>query len=186
MLQHQPPTSFLLKAMNDAKGQIEGYASLYNIEDSDADVILPGAFDASLKQWNGTGRSPPLLWQHDTAQPIGVWQFIRSDGSGLFVRGQLFVGEIAKAAEAYALLKRGALSGLSIGYRPEVVRRDTRRGVRLLERIRLYEISLVTFPALESARVSGVKAEEHNEECGQAELLAALRRCTETLRQMNL
>lgn len=180
MLIHQPPTSFLLKAVNDAKGQIEGYASLYNVEDSDADVVAPGAFDASLKQWNSTGRSPPLLWQHDTAQPIGLWQLIRSDSTGLFVRGQLFVNEIAKAAEAYALLKRGALSGLSIGYRPEVVRRDGKRGVRILDRIKLYEISLVTFPALDAARVSAVKSDD----CGQAELIAALKRCTETLRSM--
>lgn len=181
MLQRQPPNSFLLKAVNDAKGQIEGYASLYHVEDSEADIILPGAFDASLRQWNASGRSPPLLWQHDPAQPIGIWQLIKSDGHGLYVRGQLFVHEIAKAAEAYALLKRGALSGLSIGYRPEVARRDGKRGVRLLERIKLYEISLVTFPALESARVSGVKTQE----CGHAELLAALRRCTDTLRQLN-
>lgn len=181
-MQHQPPTSFLLKAVNDAKGEIEGYASLYGAEDSEADIVLPGAFDASLRQWNTLGRTPPLLWQHDPAQPIGVWTSIRSDARGLHVRGQLFVNEIARAAEAYALLRRGALSGLSIGYRPEVARRDAKRGVRLLEKVRLFEISLVTFPALDSARISSVKAED---ECGHAELLAALRRCTDTLRQLN-
>lgn len=180
MLIHQPPTSFLLKAVNDAKGQIEGYASLYNVEDSDADVVLPGAFDASLREWQRAGRSPALLWQHDTAQPIGVWELIKSDATGLYVKGQLFVNEIARAAEAYALLKRGALSGLSIGYQPEIVKRDARRGVRLIERIKLYEISLVTFPALESARITSVK-----NQCGEAELLAALHRCTETLRQLS-
>ncbi len=188
MLQHQPPTAFLLKAVNDAKGRIEGYASLYNVEDSEADLVLPGAFDASLKEWTRAGRTPPLLWQHDQTQPIGIWQFIKSDASGLFVRGQLFVNEIARAAEAYALLKRGALPGLSIGYRPEVARRDAKRGLRLLERIRLYEISLVTFPALESARVSAVKADDGSADedgCGQAQLVAALRRCTETLRQLS-
>lgn len=185
MLLHQPPTSFLLKAVNDAKGQIEGYASLYNVEDSDADIVQPGAFEASLKQWNLTGRTPPLLWQHDPAQPIGVWQVIKSDATGLYVKGQLFVQEVARAAEAYALLKRGALSGLSIGYRPEVAKRDGKRGVRLLERIKLYEISLVTFPALESARVNSVKSTEMDDETGKAQLLAALRRCSDTLRQLS-
>lgn len=170
MLSHHPPTSFLLKAVNESKGQIEGYASLYNVEDSDADAVLPGAFDASLAEWRAQGRTPPLLWQHDPAQPIGCWTMLKSDKTGLYVRGQLFVGEIARAAEAYALLKRGALSGLSIGYRPEVARRDAKRGVRLLERIRLFEISLVTFPALEAARVSSVKARQP-----QAALVTALR-----------
>jgi HK97 family phage prohead protease len=172
------PNTFLLKAVNEAKGTLEGYASLYNIEDSDADIVAPGAFELSLQEWQKQGRQPPLLWQHDPAQPIGVWQMLRSDATGLYVRGQLFVAEIAKAAEAYALLKRGALSGLSIGYRPEVARRDAKRGVRILERIKLYEISLVTFPALEAARVSAVKSQVSDE----AALVAELRQLEEAFR----
>jgi uncharacterized protein len=171
------PNAFLLKAINEAQGTLEGYASLYNIEDSQADLLAPGAFDASLKDWARQHRNPPLLWQHDPAQPIGVWQMLKSDATGLYVRGQLFIHEIAKAAEAYALLKRGALSGLSIGFRPEVVRRDAQRGVRVLERVKLYEISLVTFPALEAARVSAVKAQ-----MGDDALLTELRRLNESLR----
>ncbi len=172
------PSAFLLKAVNDSKGIIEGYASLYNMEDSEADMIAPGAFDASLAQWNRSGRQPPLLWQHDPTQPIGLWQLLKTDKTGLFVRGQLFVGEVARAAEAYALLKRGALSGLSIGYRPEVSRRDGKRGVRILERLKLYEISLVTFPALEAARVSAVKAR-----MGDDGLLSALRSLQDAIRR---
>lgn len=152
------PTSHALKAHGSGKGEISGYASLYNVEDSDADIVAPGAFAASLAEWQKAGRTPPLLWQHDAAQPIGVWRFLKSDARGLFVTGQLFLEHVAKAAEAYALIKGGALTGLSIGYKPERVRRDSQRGVRILERIRLYEISLVTFPALEAARVSEVKA----------------------------
>lgn len=177
MTSYLSSSSYRLKAVNDGKGQIEGYASLYHVEDSEADVVLPGAFDASLKSWKQAGRSPALLWQHDPAQPIGLWQTIRSDATGLFVRGQLFIHEVARAAEAYALLKRGALSGLSIGYQAEKARRDSQRGVRLLERVKLFEISLVTFPALETARISAVKAG-----AGDAALVAALRGCADELR----
>ncbi len=156
-----PPSRFLLKAAGDSMGIIEGYASLFNIEDSDADVVAPGAFEDSLKEWTKSRRAPPLLWQHDATQPIGVWRLLKADATGLFVRGQLFVHDVARAAEAYALVKNGALSGLSIGYRPERARRDAKRGVRILERIKLFEISLVTFPALDSARVTAVKHESH-------------------------
>lgn len=171
------PNSFLLKAVNDAKGIIEGYASLYNIADSEGDVIAPGAFEASLRAWAQAGRQPPLLWQHDVTQPIGIWQLIKSDSTGLFVRGQLFIHEIAKAAEAYALLKRGALSGLSIGFQLVEAARDAKRGAHILRRINLFEISLVTFPALEAARVSTVKAHTPD-----AALVSALRALTTEIR----
>lgn len=157
-LQKSLPTCLALKAHAGGKGEISGYASLYNVEDSEADVVAPGAFEDSLKEWQQAGRTPPLLWQHDTAQPIGVWKLLKTDGRGLYVTGQLFIEHVARAAEAYALVKGGALTGLSIGYKPERARRDAKRGVRILERVRLYEISLVTFPALEAARVSSVKA----------------------------
>jgi HK97 family phage prohead protease len=144
----------------DSTGIIEGYASLFNVDDSEQDVIAPGAFDASLKAWVQNGRSLPLLWQHDVTQPLGKWLVLKPDAKGLFVRGQLFIHEVKQAAEAYALVKRGALTGLSIGYRAEQARRDAGRGLRVLERVKLYEISLVTFPALEAARVSAVKASQ--------------------------
>ncbi len=151
------PSRLYLKAMADGEGLFEGYASLFNIADSEQDVVMPGAFDTTLAEWRKNGRAPALLWQHDRTQPIGTWLDLRVDQKGLYVRGRLFVDDIAQAAEAYALMKKGALSGLSIGYRPEQASRDMQRGLRLLERIKLFEISLVTFPALETARVYAVK-----------------------------
>lgn len=153
-----------VKAVSHEQGVIEGYASLYDVEDSDQDIIAKGAFDDSLQQWRVLGQMPPMLWQHDVAQPIGIWTSLKSDSRGLFVRGQLFVDEVERAAEAYALLKRGALSGLSIGYKAERVRRVSGqakgdgRSLRVIERLKLFEISLVTFPALETARISSVKS----------------------------
>jgi HK97 family phage prohead protease len=183
-----------IKAVSHEQGVIEGYASLYDVEDSDQDIIAKGAFDESLQQWRSMGQMPPMLWQHDVAQPIGIWTSLKSDSRGLFVRGQLFVDEVERAAEAYALLKRGALSGLSIGYKAERVRRVSKedgaqpiqRGVRVIERLKLFEISLVTFPALETARISSVKSAARasatiNE---QHSLIAQLRGLTHKLREL--
>lgn len=132
----------------------EGYASLFGRPDLGNDIVLPGAFAGSLARRGPTGVK--LLWQHDPAEPIGVWEAIREDARGLFVRGRL-IPELARAREARALLKSGALDGLSIGFRTEKARTDPRRGVRELIAVDLWEISLVTFPLLPEARVSAAK-----------------------------
>jgi HK97 family phage prohead protease len=137
-----------------AKGAFEGYASLFGVEDQGRDVVMPGAFRASLSR-----RAVPeirLLFQHDPAQPIGVWDDIREDARGLFVRGRL-VEEVARAGELLALMRVGALDGLSIGFRARRATRDARTGQRRLHEIDLWEISIVTFPMLPGARVSAVK-----------------------------
>lgn len=132
----------------------EGYASLFGRADLGNDIVLPGAFAASLARRGAGGVK--LLWQHDPGEPIGVWDEIREDARGLFVRGRL-IPELARAREARALLTSGALDGLSIGFRTEKARTDPRRGVRELIAVDLWEISLVTFPLLPEARVSAAK-----------------------------
>ena len=98
-----------------------------------------------------------MLFQHDPDQPIGVWQEIREDSRGLFVRGQL-MSEIGKAREVLALMRAGALDGLSIGFKTVQGQRDGRTGVRRLSKIDLWEVSVVTFPMQPDARVETVKA----------------------------
>lgn len=131
-------------------GRIEGHASLFDVPDQSGDEVAPGAFAASLRR---DGPRVKLLWQHDPAQPIGVWETLREDGRGLFVQGRL-LAEVRAGAEALVLLKAGAIDGLSIGFRTVRAARlpDGRR--RLLE-VDLWEISLVTFPMLSEARVEG-------------------------------
>lgn len=131
-----------------AAGKIEGYAAIFNVPDKGEDVIAPGAFAASL-----TNRvaSIKLLWQHDPAQPIGVWDQIVEDAKGLRVKGRLLTS-LQRGAEAETLLKAGALDGLSIGYR--ATRADRRGPNRHLTEIDLWEISLVTFPMQANARLS--------------------------------
>ena len=139
-----------------ADATIEGYASLFGKRDHGGDVVQPGAYAASLAVLSERGISVKLLWQHDPSQPIGVWDEVREDAHGLFVKGRLLT-ETAKGREAAVLIEAGAIDGLSIGYRTVKAERDA-GGQRLLAELELWEVSLVTFPMLSQARV-GAKAE---------------------------
>ena len=136
------------------KGEFEGYASLFNTVDAGGDIILPGAFSWSLQQ--RTAKNIRMLFQHDPAQPIGKWLDIRQDAHGLYVRGQLSL-DVQRAAELAGLLRDGAIDGLSIGFKAIASRRNRKTGIRYLTKIDLWEISLVTFPMLASARVTSFK-----------------------------
>ena len=142
-------------------GTFTGYGSVFGNVDAYGDSVQPGAFAKSLKN-----KTPALLWQHDSSQPIGVWEDIKEDEHGLLMRGRLLVGKVARATEARELLKAGAISGLSIGYVPvewDYVKtpkdgdEKAQSRVRRLKEIDLWEVSLVTFPANDAARVTGVK-----------------------------
>ena len=136
-------------------GAFEGYASLFRIADLGKDVVEPGAFRESLVR-RGPG-GVKLLWQHDPTEPIGRWLELREDTRGLYVRGRLSLA-VARAREIHALMRDGAIDGLSIGFRSERARNEPRTGLRRLEKVDLWEISLVTFPMQPQARVSVVKA----------------------------
>lgn len=142
----------LLKA--SAGAGFRGYASLFNVEDQARDLVMPGAFRASLARRGPDGVR--MLFQHDPAEPIGVWDEIREDARGLYVTGRLIAG-VARAEEVAALIRTGAIDGLSIGFRAVKASRDARLGVRRLYEIDLWEISIVTFPMLPGARVTSVK-----------------------------
>ena len=131
--------------------RISGYASLFGTRDQGGDVVMPGAYAASLARLGAEGRAVKMLWQHDPTQPIGVWDEVREDARGLFVKGRLLL-EVQAAREAHALLKAGAIDGLSIGYRT-LRSEKTASGQRVLHEIELWEVSLVTFPMLPQARV---------------------------------
>jgi uncharacterized protein len=135
-------------------GAFEGYASLFGVVDLGRDLVTPGAFRETLL--TKPMRAIKLLWQHDPTHPLGVWSDIREDGTGLKVRGQLDLS-VAKAREVHALMRSGAVDGLSIGFRTERSRKDPTTGVRRLEKLDLWEISIVTFPMLPGARVAAVK-----------------------------
>ncbi len=133
-----------------APGTFEGYGAVFGNTDRDGDVVERGAFAASLKE-----RMPALLWQHNAKEPIGRFDVVREDAKGLYVKGRLSM--TGRGAEAYDLLKLGALNGLSIGFVTKEALRNRATGTRTIKRAELMEVSLVTFPANELARVSAVK-----------------------------
>ena len=144
---------FEMKREPDQDGFFEGYASVFGVVDQGMDVVERGAFTKSL----GSGRKVKMLWQHDQAQPIGVWDEIREDERGLFVKGRV-LKEVQKGREAQALLKAGAMDSMSIGYKTIEAMDEADGRVRKLLEIDLFEISLVTFPMLPDAIVTDIKA----------------------------
>ncbi len=142
-----------LEIKADSEGRIEGYASRFGEMDQGGDVVVKGAFAESL-----AGRTPKMLWQHDPSQPIGMWEQASEDETGLYVRGRI-LDTVEKGREARALIEAGAIDGMSIGYRTIDADRGA-DGARILKQLDLWEVSLVTFPMLTSARVDAIKAAE--------------------------
>ncbi|RFP87621.1 HK97 family phage prohead protease [Rhodobacteraceae bacterium 63075] len=150
---------------------IEGYASLFGACDQGGDIVAKGAYGKSLDTLASDGRRVKMLWQHNPAEPIGIWDEVREDGKGLFVKGRL-LDTVGKGREAAALIEAGAIDGLSIGYRTKKASKND-KGQRLLQELELWEVSLVTFPMLPSARV-GAKGESPESDAFR-EMAAAIR-----------
>jgi len=112
-------------------GAVEGYASLFGEVDQARDMVMPGAFTQTLKQ-RGL-RKIPMLFQHDPSEPVGVWLEIAEDWRGLRARGRL-IPDVMRARELLALIKAGAIDGLSIGYRTVRGQIDPKSRVRRLDR----------------------------------------------------
>lgn len=141
-------------ARASAAGIVEGYASLFGVADTGGDIVMKGAFARSLVQRGAAGVK--MLWQHKPAEPIGFWTSIVEDGKGLKVVGRLDLS-VARAREALSLLRAGAVDGLSIGFKTRRATTDKISGLRRLQEIDLWEISIVTFPMLTQARIDAVK-----------------------------
>lgn len=146
-----------VKAVNE-DGSFTGYGSVFGVEDSYGEVVAPGAFAESLVEIAQKGRPIPVLWQHRSDQPIGIYSSLREDDTGLYVEGMLLKDAVRQAGESYALMKAGAVSGLSIGYYVRQSLYDEKTNVRTLLKLDLVEISLVTFPANDEARIDAVKS----------------------------
>lgn len=160
--------------------EIEGYASLFGVADQGGDVVAKGAYAGSLTALAAQGRGVKMLWQHDASAPIGVWDEVREDERGLYVKGRL-LESVARGREAVALIEAGALDGLSIGYRTKKAVRGA-DGKRNLQELELWEVSLVTFPMLPSARV-GAKADTlETDQVGLRALAGALRDAAQDLK----
>jgi HK97 family phage prohead protease len=140
------------------QGAFSGYGSVFNVLDSWDDIVAPGAFTKSLQSLAGKGRQVPILWQHDTENPIGVWSGLKQDSIGLFGDGALWLDDTPTAKLAYKGMSSRAITGLSIGYITRCADYDQKTGIRTLKELDLIEISVVTNPANDEARVTNVKS----------------------------
>lgn len=141
-----------IKSLDDT-GVFEGRLAVYNNVDEGGDVIEPGAFTKTLQEGGGT---LPLLWAHDTREPIGTLQLTDSP-TALLARGKLVLS-VVKAREAYDLMRAGVVRGLSIGYR--TVKQQMSGEVRRLKELRLFEGSLTPVPMNGAALVTAVKQQQ--------------------------
>ncbi|MDE9544217.1 HK97 family phage prohead protease [Xenorhabdus bovienii] len=146
-----------MKSVSDS-GEFEGYGSVFGLKDSTDDIVLPGAFANTLKLWKEKGSLPALLWQHRMDEPIGIYTEMKEDETGLYLKGRLLIEDDPLARRAHAHMKAGSLSGLSIGYVLKDGEYDRTKAAFLLKDLDLWEVSLVTFPANDDARVSNVKS----------------------------
>jgi uncharacterized protein len=142
-----------IKALGEDTGEFEGYGSVFGVKDWYDEVVDKGAFLDSLREHG----LPVLLLQHSTWMVGGIYTEAHEDEKGLRVKGKLNL-DVQAAREAYSLMKQGALKGLSIGFMSQEDYVDKTTGVRHLKKVRLLEVSVVTFPANERALVSGVKS----------------------------
>ena len=143
----------------DGEGRFEGYASVFGRLDDGGDMVMPGAFRRSLGL-RGRHRIK-MLFQHDPKEPVGTWDAIREDDYGLWVEGRL-VQDVPRADALRRLIARGAVDGLSIGFRTIKSTRAGRDGHRRPWEVDLWEISIVTFPMLDLARIAAGKPPAHS------------------------
>ena len=136
--------------LTSVPGSFEGYASLFGVPDLSRDIVVAGAFRETILK--SGPESVRLLWQHDPSEPIGIWTALQEDSKGLFARGRLNL-ETQRGRELDALIRQGAVNGLSIGFRTKRARRNANGFGRDLLAVDLWEISLVTFPLLPDARL---------------------------------
>ena len=139
--------------------KFSGYASVFNGMDSYGDTILPGAYDTVIKSiQTGSARMPKMFVNHKSWDlPVGKWLNLSEDSEGLKAEGELTLGN-PNAEALKASLEHGTVDGLSIGFRlepgdTEVLESDSQK-IRVIKNIsELVEISVVTFPADDEARV---------------------------------
>lgn len=172
-------TPFLVKNLEE-DGVFSGYASVFDCIDYQNDQVMPGAFAKSLENWRAKNTWPKMLWQHNYSYPIGIWMDMQEDDKGLLVKGKLLL-ETTKGSEAYSLLKNGIANGLSIGFSLEHAT-TAAMGHKLLHRINLHEVSLVTYAANPKAKVEWVKQCEEMAgfECRISEIVKKLTDFTQT------
>jgi HK97 family phage prohead protease len=152
--------------LNDTTGTITGYASVFDVVDQGNDVIKRGTYTKTIQDSKNAimqGKQRyliPMLFQHDPNQPIGGFTTLEEDQYGLKCTGQILL-TLSKGIETWCMLKDGIINGLSIGYDVQPNGAYYDKGIRYITNVRLWEISLVTFPMCEQATITDVKAQRY-------------------------
>lgn len=165
-----------IKALAD-DGSFEGYASSFDNPDQGRDVMRKGAFKSSLAK--RPANTIKMFRDHDPGQLVGVWTDLKEDARGLFAKGRLIL-ETVLGRETHALMKAGALDGLSIGFKTIKDSFDREKRLRFLDDVDLREISIVAFPMNERATVTAIKSGNADQ---ARRIIAALNRATDALSQ---
>ncbi len=145
-LKHHDQLKGALTASDE--GEIAGYAWLWNEPDRVGDIIVKGAAKLANAEL-------PILFAHDPEQPIGLWDEIKEDDKGLYVRGKLFIQESQRARATYSMIKTGLISGLSIRF--STLASHQRGKNRVITGLVIKEVSAVKDPSHDSARISTAK-----------------------------
>lgn len=157
-LEHKT-VKFKVKSFNEAQGIVEGYASTFDNEDLVGDVIMRGAFKKTIKE----NKNVKMYYNHEMfyRPPIGKWNELQENEKGLLAAGK--ISQTSQGKDIFTLLKDGVLDKMSIGY--EVIKEniDRDKGIRYIKELRLYEISIVDYPANPEAVVTSVKGREEQE-----------------------
>lgn len=135
----------------DGEPIIEGLASTFGNIDEVGDIVEKGAFKKTLRR-----RKPKMLWQHNIDDVIGIWDKTKETDEGLLIKGKFADTQLAR--DARELSKMGAVDSLSIGFTVEKFDFDTNTNIRKLQEVNLFEVSLVTFPANDKAKIVAVKS----------------------------
>ena len=146
-----------IKSVSD-DGKFSGYLSRWNVVDHYRERVAPYAFREHLASLKAKGRKLPVLWQHRQDEPIGVWDVLKEDESGLYSEGTLWLDVAPTARLAHRGMKAGAITGLSVGIKTKADSYDNATRVRTLKVCELHEGSICTVPALDEARIDNIKA----------------------------
>lgn len=146
-----------LKESNDDMDfvTLEGLASTFGNIDRTGDIIERGAFKSTIKLMKAGDRVIRLLNQHHMDQPIGIVDVLKETDAGLFMVARM-PRENSTVKDMLPLLKMGALSDFSIGFNIKDSDMDD-KGIRTIKDIDLFEVSVVTIPANEKAKITSVK-----------------------------
>lgn len=151
--------AFKMQGAVDSDGYFTGIANAFNVKDLGGDIVLPGAFAKTLADWKASGNALPLLWNHDYADVRGKWVELEERETDLWGRAQVNL-KTTSGSDAAALMNQGAVDGLSIGYEiaPGGAKYDTDQKAWLLGELKLWEISIATFPMNQASRIDRVKS----------------------------